>query len=130
MFNKIKSILGLDKRQPVFGKPKTPTGFLVNCKHRDTSKMYEHQFETAEELAEFMETYRPTAHLNYVSTMVYAMYGETNRLIEMHNHLVGNVQWENDRFQSIAQTLGVEITELDVYPNQSSAVSCVARCAY
>ena len=124
MFDKIKALLGLAK------KPDTPTSFLVRSKHKDTHVFFTQEFETAEELDAYLESYQPTAHLNYVSTTVYACYGKKRQLIEIHEHITGNPEWEYSKFRDIAASLGAEIEQLDSYPNQSSAVSTVARFTY
>ena len=124
MFNKIKALLGLTEKSEAVSK------FLVKCKHKTSHVIFSHEFDTADDLDEFLESYQPTAHLNYVSTTVYACYGKKRQLIEIHEHFTGNAEWEYSKFREIAASLGAEIEQLDSYPNQSSAVSTVARFTY
>ena len=99
----------------------------MRSKHRETHGIYEQAFETSEELDAFLAEYQPTAHLTYITTSVYACYGNKEQLIELHQHLTGNPDWELARFEELAAAMGAEVIETETYSNVSSAVSMVAR---
>ena len=124
MFNKILSILGLTK--PL----RNPTKFIVLSKHRTSNELFTHEFDSQSELDAFLAGYKPTAHLNYISTKVYACFGSKQRLIEMHDHLTANASFEFKRFEGIAASVGAKVEKLDTYPNESSAVSSFVRLRY
>ena len=124
MFNKIKTLLGFDKA------PELQPTFIVKSKHRDTSVINSREFSTGEELDAFMQGYEPTAWLCYATTEVFACYGKKQELVELHQHITGNISFEEDKFEQLARELGAEVTEVVTYPNESSAVSSVVRLSY
>ena len=103
MFNPIKSLLSF------FSGSDQPSGFIVRSKHRETHGHFEEAFETAAELDAFLAGYQPTAHLTYVTTSVYACYGNKEELIELHQHLTANLDWERARFDELAAAMAAEI---------------------
>lgn len=124
MFNKILSILGLTKPRG------NPSNFIVKSTHRSTQEIFTHEFDTQSELDAFLAGYKPTAHLNYIRTKVYACFGSKQRLMQLHEHLTGNASFEFKRFEDVAASVGAKVEKLDTYPNESSAVSSFVRLRY
>ena len=124
MFHKILSFLGLTKPQG------NPSNFIVQSTHRSTQEIFCHEFDTQSELDAFLAGYKPTAHLNYIRTKVYACFGSKQRLLEVHEHLTANTSFEFKRFEGIAASVGAKVESLETYPNESSAVSSFVRLRY
>ncbi len=124
--------------QNVFGKLPEPeldindpdnAAFMVKAKHKLSGETFSWLFDSQAELNEFMQDYCPTAHLNYIRTEVYQMDRGLPQLLERHEHLTGNVDFETKKFNQEAEDLGVPQPRVATYSNVSSAVTAVAYFA-
>ena len=103
--------------------------FMVKAKHKLSGETYSWLFDSQADLNEFMQAYCPTAHLNYIRTEVYRMNGNLPELIERHEHFTGNIEYETQRFNEEAESLGIPEPSIVTYANVSSAVTAVAYFA-
>ncbi len=101
--------------------------YMVLCTHKISGVKFDYLFDTTDELNTFMQTHCPTAHLNYIRTEVYVMDNDgPAELIERHEHLTGNVDYETGKFNEEADSRGLSEPRVATYPNMSSAVTAVA----
>ena len=124
--------------QNIFGKLPEPeldindpdnAPFMVKAKHKLSGETFSWLFDSQADLNEFLQTFCPTAHLNYTRTEVYRMDQGLPQLIELHQHFTGNVDYETKKFNEEAESLGVPEPRVATYPNVSSAVTAVAYFA-
>ena len=87
-------------------------------------------FPTYSAAKAYLSVHGGKRHLIYIRSVLEQETAGVVTILEWHEHLVANVDWETARLEHHAQDAGATLAHLETYPNESSASSLKAVFAY